>query len=135
MPRKISTKVCYRRTNYLIVKLVFYFCRYAFVLHRTFRDAEHNLQRPIDYDLLGPKCRIEYANGYSAPFHNHYNFDNKTLVVSRIPGNVSENDLHRLFAGCRTVKYCPARNIHLSTTMMETKNKNRTLLGYEQLVL
>ncbi len=90
MPRKISSKVCYRRTHTLIVKLVFYFCRYAFIRHRTFRDAERNRQQPINYDLLGPKCRIEYANDHSAPFHNYGNFDNKTLMVRRIPNDVSE---------------------------------------------
>ncbi|UJR12825.1 hypothetical protein I4U23_016999 [Adineta vaga] len=37
--------------------------KYAFVLHRTSQDAESNLQRPIDFDLFGPKCRVEYARG------------------------------------------------------------------------
>jgi hypothetical protein len=56
-------------------------------------------------------------------------------MVSRIPENVSENDLHRLFVGCRTVKYYPARNIQPATMMTQTRNKNKILLGYEQLAL
>jgi RNA recognition motif-containing protein len=122
MPRTISSKVLYRRTRYLTVKLVFCLCRYAFVVYHTFRDAEHNLRRPIDYDLLGPKCRIEYASYHSTVSDSRHSFDNKTLVVRRIPDNVSENDLRRLFVDCRSVNY-------YSAVTKATKSKNKILLG------
>ena len=134
---KITLKRC-RTTSYLqyskntycfIIASGFRVCRYAFVLHRTFRDAKHNLQRPINYNVLGPKCCIEYANNYPVSSHNYHSYDKKTIMVSRIPGNVSENDLHRLFIGCRIIKYCPARYVYRTGTTAATKNKNKLLIG------
>jgi len=103
--------------------------RYAFILHRTSRDAESNLQRPIDFHLLGPHCQIEYADSRSALLRSRQSFDSKKLVVQQIPPNVSENDLRTLFANCHIITYCPAVNIPLTPTMMKTKTNSHILPG------
>lgn len=135
--KKITLKRC-RATSYLqyctnaycfIITLRFRVFRYAFVLHRTSRDAKHNLQRAINYNVLGPKCCIEYANNDPVSSYNYHSYDKKTIMVSRIPDNVCKNDLHRLFIGCRTIKYYPARYVHRTGTATVTKNKNKLLLG------
>jgi hypothetical protein len=108
--------------------------RYAFVLQRTSQEAERNFHRPIDFYLLGPECRVNYANDYSTFASNHQGFDKKKVVISQIPSNVSENDLRRLFANCHILKYCPARTVQLAATTTQTKGNSKILLGYEQLV-
>jgi RNA recognition motif-containing protein len=104
--------------------------RYAFVCHRTFQDAKRNFRRPIDYDLLGSECHIEYVQSSSATTSNYCDFDRKKLMVSRIPENVSGNDLHRLFVNAHILRYRPARNIQLPSVASEPKKKkNKILLG------
>jgi hypothetical protein len=101
-----------------------FYSRYAFVYHRTCQEAERNLRLPINYQLFGPACDVEYANDCSTLCNNHQIFDNKKLIVRRIPENIDENDLHNLFINCHVLKYYPA-------TMMKNKSKNKILTGYE----
>jgi len=103
--------------------------RYAFILHRTCRDAESNLQRPIDFHLLGPQCQIEYADARSTLLRSGQSNDSKKVVVQKIPPNVTENDLRNLFPNCHIVAYCPAVNIPLKETMMKTKANSNILPG------
>ncbi len=98
--------------------------RYAFVVHRTPLDAECNRRRPIDYQLFGSDCRVEYAKDRSHLTTRSQTFDRQTIVVSQIPDNVTEKDLYNLFVGCDTLKYCPPRTIyHPGTSTSNVKNK------------
>lgn len=105
--------------------------RYAFVLHRTNREAQRNLQRPINYRLLGPECRIEYANGRSNDPNNHQSSDNKRLLVKQIPENVSQHELRRVFVGSHAIHYYPARVIRRPDTMTPVKCETKILSGYD----
>lgn len=129
MSSNILSKVMNKYLFFSTIKSRSRICRYAFIVHRTFRDAQYNLQQPIDYNVLGPKCYIEYANDYPASSYNYHNYDRKTIMVSRIPDDVSKNDLYRLFIGCRTIKYYSARYVHRAGTTMAIKNEKKLLLG------
>jgi hypothetical protein len=117
------------------IKDSIFFNRYAFVLHRTPREAERNLRRPINFHLLGHKCRVEYANDSSALSNNHQSFGNRKLMVARIPQNVTEIELHHLFVNCHLLKYCPARIVHSGATTTKMKNNSKIIWGYEHLTL
>lgn len=78
--------------------------KYAFVIHRTCRDAQRNLQRSIDYEILGEQCQIQYSN-------LHLNQSNLTLFVKQIPVNVSLLDFNKLFPNCQILEYHPAQII------------------------
>ena len=103
--------------------------RYAFVFHRTSREARRNLLRPIDRYMFGSECRVEYARFRSAPTNVQESIDQNKVRVGQIPKNVSKNDLRRLFDNCHVVEYCPARTVHLSITTTEGKNTEQTLPG------
>lgn len=103
--------------------------RYAFVVHRTSRDATRNLQGPIDYFTLGPECRLEYARNSLARSSEQGDIDRKKLIVTGIPENVCENDLHHLFFNCRIIKYCPARTVHRTITERNKEDTSKNLWG------
>ncbi|CAF2145954.1 unnamed protein product [Rotaria magnacalcarata] len=110
----------YRSTSHL---------KYAFVYHRRFQEAKHNLRRPINFNLLGDECHVEYANACSN-ISNHYQISSKRkLAIKKIPYNANEDDLQRLFVNCRILKYCPARITYSTTPTIGKKNKNKILLG------
>lgn len=109
--------------------------RYAFVLHRTSREAQRNLQRPINYCLLGPECRLEYAGNRSNNPSNPQSYEGKRILVSGIPENVSTDDLHRLFVNSHAIDYYPPRVTHRTTMMIPANCKTKILLGYDQLAL
>ncbi|CAF0760625.1 unnamed protein product [Adineta steineri] len=106
------------------------YLKYAFVDYRTSEQAQRSLYRGVDRSLLGHECRVEYATGQSNISKNHQSIDNKKVVISKIPENVSEDDLHRLFAHGRILKYCPARHIHFSPTTTRSEVKDKILTGY-----
>jgi RNA recognition motif-containing protein len=57
--------------------------------------------RPVNHTVLGTQCRIEYANDY--PKYTSINDqlqDQKTIVVTKIPGNFTEKDLYSVFGNC-----------------------------------
>lgn len=112
---------------FILIQLIFF--RYAFVIHRTTRDAMRNLQRPIDFHIFGLECRVEYARNYSNLPHDQQNFDQKKIVVSHIPLNVYERDLQNLFVNCRVIEFCPARTIHPATTTARAEDKSKILRG------
>jgi hypothetical protein len=110
-----------------------FYSRYAFVFHRTSREAERNIQRPIDYySLLGRHCRVEYASDCSYLSNNQQPFNKKKISVTKIPLNVDKNDLSHLFPDGNILAYCPARSVHTSSTTTKTNNNNNKVLsGYE----
>ena len=109
--------------------------RYAFVYHRTSHEAELNLRRPVAFDLLGRKCRVDYANNCSRSSSNDEIFDAKKVVITGIPQNVSEHDLRHIFVNCHILSYCPARDIQKTITTTTIEKTRKTLRGYENLVL
>jgi len=78
--------------------------KYAFVIHRTRRDAQRNLERSIDYQILGQQCQIQYSN-------LHLNQSNVNLFVKQIPSDVSLFDFTQLFPHCQILEYHPAQLI------------------------
>lgn len=111
---------------------MFFLLRYAFVYHRTSKDATYNLQRPKDFKSLGPECHIEYANGRSMVVNNDQHINRRKLVINRIPLNITENDLRRMFANCRVLKYCPAYITKSASKMLDKQDKRKILPGYEE---
>lgn len=97
--------------------------------HRTARDAELNLQRPLDYQSLGPECCVAYANTSAIPSIDLQEFEQKCVLVRQIPENVAESDLLRLFGTCRLLKYCPARSVCFPPKPMVTKINAKVLWG------
>ncbi|CAF3516143.1 unnamed protein product [Rotaria socialis] len=117
----------YRSTSHL---------KYAFVYHRTSHDAKNNIRRLINFNLLGDECHVEYANACSNISNDNQISSKRKLAIKKIPYNVSEDDLQRLFVNCRILKYCPARITYSTTRKMENKNKNESkiLFGYAFIV-
>lgn len=115
-------------------KLVIY-NRYAFVYHRTSREAKYNLRRTTDLKLLGPECHVEYANRSLSLFNSNTILNSRKVVINRIPYNVTEDDIHHLFPTCRILKYSPARIINCTKKTKHTMDKQKILPGYEQLFL
>lgn len=111
------------------MKLVILFLRYAFIVHRTSQHAKRNLQLPTDFHRFGSECRVEYAKSCPTPSADQQAFDQKKIVVSRIPKDVCETDLHYLFANCHVIQYCPARTVHIATTSTKTNDQCKILWG------
>jgi hypothetical protein len=103
--------------------------RYAFVLHKTSKEAQLNLLRPIDHILFGPECHVEYAHDHSNLPVRHRIYDKRRVVVNKIPENVSENDLRHLFRNGYLLKYCPARSVHRTATTVATMSETKLLWG------
>ncbi|CAF0842182.1 unnamed protein product [Adineta steineri] len=104
--------------------------KYALVTHCTSQTAEINRRRPINFHLLGPQCRIEYAGDSASVLSRNQSCDRKTIVVQRIPSNVSEADLYYLFPNCQILKYYPAVIVPATALMTAKTTSNRdTLLG------
>ncbi|CAF1268535.1 unnamed protein product [Adineta steineri] len=121
---KVTLKPCKSET----------YLKYAFIEHRTIKEAECNFKRPLNYLLFGSKSYVKYA-GDSSSLPIGYRFDNeRTIVVKNIPENVTEDDLRQLFINCSISKYCPSRKIHHTTLSASIMNKIKTLLGYAFLV-
>ncbi|CAF1545014.1 unnamed protein product, partial [Adineta ricciae] len=105
--------------------------KYALITHITAQTAEINRRRPINFHLLGPQCRIEYADDNVSIRIRNQSYDCTTIVVERIPPNISDDDLRYLFPNCRIVKYYPA--VVVSTRALittKTTNDKDILLGY-----
>ncbi|CAF1150636.1 unnamed protein product [Adineta steineri] len=96
--------------------------RYAFITHRTAREAEVNLRRSINVHLLGPACHIGYANKRTIRDSSQQSLNKKEILVHQIPPNVSENDLRQLFGNCHVEKYYSAAIISHEATMTKTKD-------------
>ncbi|CAF1192411.1 unnamed protein product [Adineta steineri] len=104
--------------------------KYAFILHGTAEEAQHNFSQSIDYIRLGSECYFKYA-GYSSLLpENHQSCDKQKVVVTNIPENVSEDDLRHLFPNCRISNYCPPRTVPLKHVSTKTSNKTKILWGY-----
>ena len=114
---------------YYLLRAKSVFFRYAFVVHRTSQEAKHNLQQYTDSHILGPECRIEYARNCLAVSNDQEDFERTKVMVSQIPNNVCENELHHLFVNCRVIKYCPARTVHVATTTAKTEHNSKILWG------
>ena len=109
--------------------------RYAFVLHRTSREAQRHLQQPTNHRILGPECRVEYAGNQPNYSNNYQSCDNKRILVSRIPENVSGDELRCLFVDSHMINYYPAQIIHRAIPTIPTNLKKKILPGYDQLAL
>ncbi|CAF3774335.1 unnamed protein product [Adineta steineri] len=109
----------YRTTRHL---------KYALVTHCMSQTAEINYRRPINFHVLGPQCRIEYAGDSASVLSRNQSRDRKTIVVRRIPPNVSETDLYDLFPSCRILKYYPAVIVSATALMTATATNNRDIL-------
>ncbi|CAF1328965.1 unnamed protein product [Adineta steineri] len=121
---KVTLKPCKSET----------YLKYAFIEHRTIKEAECNFKRSLNYLLFGSKCYMKYT-GDSSSLPIGYRFDNeRTIVVKNIPQNVTEDDLHQLFINCSISKYCPSRIVHHRTLSAPIMNKTKTLSGYAFLV-
>ncbi|CAF3700836.1 unnamed protein product [Adineta steineri] len=96
--------------------------KYAFITHRTAREAEVNLRRSINVHLLGPACHIGYANKRTIRDSSQQSLNKKEILVHQIPPNVSENDLRQLFGNCHVEKYYSAAIISHEATMTKTKD-------------
>ncbi|CAF1419359.1 unnamed protein product [Adineta steineri] len=100
------------------------YLNYAFIFHRTNLQAEYNRKRTIKSSQFGSNCQIEFVQNLSQ-FSNENEFnENWNLVVKKIPENVTENDLKKLFFNSNQIKYIPARNVQKSNT------NQKILLGY-----
>jgi len=106
---------------------MYFFIRYAFVVHRTYSETEKNRRRPINYRLFGSECRVDYVD---KDFHARYEQQSCTIVVTHIPENVNENELRRIFVGCQSLKYYPGRTAHFIEGESTKIPHNKILLGY-----
>jgi len=104
------------------------FYSYAFLLHNTAIEAENNRKRPINHGLFGPDCYIEYAKNNFDNSTKHQDSDKWNVLVRQIPENVTEERLRKLFTGCHSIFYIPARNVSKKTNDTST-TKNKVLLG------
>jgi hypothetical protein len=93
------------------------------------KQAVCNLQRPIDHILLGQECQVNYAAHSSYLSTEYRHCDQKTILVRKIPENVTENDLRRLFTNCRISKYCPVRVVHRKTISTTVTDGTKILWG------
>jgi hypothetical protein len=116
---------------YLIFKSIdsYLLFRYAFISHRSSKEAQRNLQRPIDYILLGDECHVEHAGDTPSRSNTNRHCDERTIVVKNIPEYVTENDLSRLFINCYISRYCPARTVHRMNTSKAITTKTKTFWG------
>ncbi len=105
------------------------FHRYAFVLHRTALNAEYNLKRPIDRFIFGSNCHVEYANSRFYRFSEHQTTNTWSIIVRKIPENITEEYLRNLFIGCHSMKYAPARAINKTKRTVTSNTKNKLLWG------
>jgi len=102
---------------------------YAFVLHRTNREAEYNRKRPIDYRRFGANCHIEYMRKNVNGSNVHQNSSKWNIVVKKIPENVTEECLRTLFMGCHSMIYIPARIVNKTNMKGTLDIKNKVLWG------
>ncbi len=102
---------------------------YAFVLHRTARNAECNRRRPINRLIFGYNCHVEYANSPSHLFSEPQIAEIWNVTVRQIPENITEECLRNLFLGCHSMKYIPARVINNVKTTATSTTENKLLWG------
>ncbi|CAF1285200.1 unnamed protein product [Adineta steineri] len=100
------------------------YLNYAFIFHRTNLQAEYNRKRTIKSSQFGSNCQIEFVQNLSQFSNENELNENWNIVVKKIPENVTENDLKKLFFNSNRIKYIPARNIQKSNT------NQKILLGY-----
>ncbi|CAF1480701.1 unnamed protein product [Adineta ricciae] len=104
---------------------------YAFILHRTAHEAEMNLRRPIDLQILGSECQIEYAGKCISRANISESIEQKKVIVRQIPENITEQNLYELFRHCQILKYCPAVDLSSQSIM---KTDDHILPGYAVLL-
>lgn len=100
------------------------FFRYALVFHRTAAQAKKNKERPIDHQLFGFQCNVEFKKNpreVSVPYN---------IAVTRIPENVTESELRTLFVDCDSLIYFPARSVKKSTRTNPSMHEKKILNGY-----
>ncbi|CAF0905054.1 unnamed protein product [Adineta steineri] len=100
------------------------YLNYAFIFYRTNIQAEYNRKRAITSSQFGPNCQIEFVQNLSQLSNENELNENWNIVVKKIPENVTENDLKKLFFTSNEIKYIPARNVQKSNT------DQKILLGY-----
>ncbi|CAF1505511.1 unnamed protein product [Adineta steineri] len=100
------------------------YLNYAFIFHRTNLQAEYNRKRAIKSSQFGSNCKIDFVKSLSQLSNENEFNENWNIVVKKIPENVTENDLKKLFFNSNQIKYIPARNVQKSNT------NQKILLGY-----
>ncbi|CAF0719343.1 unnamed protein product [Adineta steineri] len=103
--------------------------KYAFVYHRTNRQAEYNRKRRINRLLFGHNCHVEYATGRSQTSNRNQISETWNIAVRQVPENITEDLLHNLFIGCQSMKYVPARTVHNTKTSVTSATKTKLLWG------
>jgi len=66
---------------------------------------------------------VEYANTSSHFINNYQNYGKRKLIIAKIPLNVTEDDLKKLFINSYLLKYCPSRIVY-------QKNNTKIIWGY-----
>jgi RNA recognition motif-containing protein len=104
------------------------FIRYALLfIEHTQKLERIDDELPINYRLFGSECRVDHVD---KDFHARYKQPPCTIVVTRIPENVNENELLSIFVGCQSLKYYSGCTAHF---MQEESTKiphNKILSGY-----
>ncbi|CAF0811818.1 unnamed protein product [Adineta steineri] len=85
------------------------YLNYAFIFHRTNPQAEYNRKRAIKSSQFGSNCQIELVQNFSQLLNENQLNENWNIVVKKIPENVTENDLKKLFINTNEIKYTPAK--------------------------
>jgi hypothetical protein len=80
------------------------------------------MENCINLEIFGSKFHIEYA--YNHSFINK-NVGQRIIAVRKIPENVSENDLCRLFFNGSLIKYFPSKIVHSKNPL----NNNKKILS------
>ncbi|UJR10273.1 hypothetical protein I4U23_014480 [Adineta vaga] len=104
--------------------------KYAFIVHKTIKDALHNFAQPIDYKFLGPKCRVKYIASPPSISTVHDSQYSRIVVVRNIPQHANETDLHRLFPNCSVERFDPARSIYRKNATANMANAYKILTGF-----
>ncbi|CAF4098934.1 unnamed protein product, partial [Adineta steineri] len=76
---------------------------------RTNLQAEYNQKRGINSSHFGSNCKMEFVQNFSQLSNENQFNENWNIVVKKIPEDITENDLKRLFFNSNEIKYIPAR--------------------------
>lgn len=104
--------------------------KYAFAVYRSHSSAKRDLHRSIDWHRLGGSgCHVEFATSRSHFANVDESDKRRKLAVTRIPENVTEDDLRQVFGSCHIIKYSPARRVQRSNESTQTKSADKVLTG------